>query len=193
MKKLLSVIVVSIVLSSVLCICAFAEEQERKLKIGDLITELPDCTYNEYVNITDDTGIEFGEFSIAWKEFDGAASYSVKVFFNINYMNSKAALNFIYEDEIKTETNSAMISGLQTQRRYTVVVYALDAEGNEIAVYDSLHAFTYPKAEIEDIIEDDSGKGLSDTYILIIAAGVVGLLVLVAVIVLIIVLKKPKN
>lgn len=191
MKKSFSILIVLIVLFSVFCGSVSAESQ-RKLKIGDLITKLPGATFNEEVTITDSTNIENGEFSISWKGYENAASYSVKVFFNINYMDKKAALNYLYEAEIETDANSVTLSGLQKERRYTVVVYAFDTEGNEIAVYERLHVFTYPKPEVEEP-DVPSVAGLSDNMILIIAASVVGALILVAVIVLIVVLKKTKK
>lgn len=192
MKKIVSVFVALIVLISVFVGSVYAEEQQRKLKIGDLITKLPTATFNELVTVTDDKNIENGEFSISWKEYEGAAAYSVKALFNINYMDKKAALNFLYEAEFMSETNSVTISGLQKERRYTVVVYALDSEGNEIAVYDSLPIFTYPKPEIENL-EEETEDGISNNMILIIAASVMGALILIAVMVLILVLKKTKR
>ena len=192
MKKIVSVFVALIVLISVFVGSVYAEEQQRKLKIGDLITKLPTATFNELVTVTDDKNIENGEFSVAWKEYESAAAYSVKALFNINYMDKKAALNFLYEAEFMSETNSVTISGLQKERRYTVVVYALDSEGNEIAVYDSLPIFTYPKSEIENL-EEETEDGISNNMILIIAASVMGALILIAVMVLILVLKKTKR
>ena len=192
MKKIVSVFVVLIVLISVFVGSVHAEEQQKKLKIGDLITKLPAATFNELVTVTDDKNIENGEFSVAWKEYESAAAYSVKALFNINYMDKKAALNFLYEAEFNSETNSVTISGLQKERRYTVVVYALDSEGNEIAVYDSLPIFTYPKSEIENL-EEETEDGISNNMILIIAAFVMGVLILIAVMVLILVLKKTKR
>ena len=192
MKKIVSVFVALIVLISVFVGSVYAEEQQRKLKIGDLITKLPTATFNELVTVTDDKNIENGEFSVAWKEYESAAAYSVKALFNINYMDKKAALNFLYEAEFMSETNSVTISGLQKERRYTVVVYALDSEGNEIAVYDSLPIFTYPKSEIENL-EEETEDGISNNMILIIAAFVMGVLILIAVMVLILVLKKTKR
>ena len=194
MKKILSIVFVTLALFSILCssFCATATEHKRKMKIGDLITNLPNCTYSEETKITDNSNIENGEFSLSWKPFEGASSYSVRAFFNINYMDKKAALNFLYEAEFTTDTPSVTVNGLQRERRYTIVVYAFDTEGNEIAVYDRLPVFTYPVLEIEDELVSD-GNSVSESTILIIAASIVGGLIVVAVIVLLVVLIKTRN
>lgn len=196
MKRLISLVSVFLVIASVVCcscICAFAEEKQNKLKIGDLLTKMPTTTYKEAVEITEDANIENGEFTISWKPYENAESYSVKAFFNINYMGKKAALNYLYEAEFLSDTNSVNITGLQSHRRYTIMVYALNEAGEEIAVYDSLHAFTYPEPEIPED-ELTSGESVFSTSdLLVIIASVVGGLIVVAVIVLIIVLKKTSN
>ena len=107
-------------------------------------------------------------------------------------MDKKAALNFLYEAEFTTDTPSVTVNGLQRERRYTIVVYAFDTEGNEIAVYDRLPVFTYPVLEIEDELVSD-GNSVSESTILIIAASIVGGLIVVAVIVLLVVLIKTRN
>lgn len=198
MKKtvltLLTLILTLTLTLSAFCISASAEELTR-MKRGDLLTELPVATNDGEIRFTDLSRVETGEFSLEWDAVEGAASYSVRLLFNINYMEDDSALNFLYDEEVKTDKTSATVTGLQYQRRYTVLVYALDAEGKDMAVLDSMPVFTYPVTLWEEGTEepefDDVKGGVSQTAILIIIASATAVVLIAAVIIVIVVLKKP--
>lgn len=203
MKKLLgfltvATVVFAIILSS--AIPALAVETPR-MKRGDLLLELPEATTDKKVTIGDLSRVEYGEFTLSWEPFEGAASYSVRVLFNINYMTKDKGLNFIYEEEVKTDKTEAKVENLEYQRRYTILVYALDSEGKEIAVYDREHIFTYPISRWDELkdetpepeIDNEGTNGLTTEKIIIIIAAVFGLLVIAVIIFAVIMLKKPKK
>ena len=202
MKKLFRIFLVATVIFAILSATAFVFATEiPRMKRGDLILELPEATTDKKVTLGDLSKVEYGEFTLSWEPYEGAASYSVRVLFNINYMTKDRGLNFIYEEEFKTDKTEAKIEGLEYQRRYTILVYALDSEGNDIAVYDREHIFTFPVMEWEELedetpetaIDNEGSGGLTTEQIIIIIAAVFGVLVIGVVIFAVIMLKKPKT
>lgn len=201
MKKIaLSVFAALVTITLVMSIftVSVAAEEFPRMKRGDLLTEIPTATVDKNVELTDLTKVENGEFVIAWDALEGASKYSVRVLFNINYFEkNKAALNFIYDEEFTTSETSVKVTGLQYNRRYTVLVYALDSEGKDIAVYDRVHVFTYPVALWEG--ENDGGKddspspstGITSNQIIIIIFSITAVVVVAAIITVIVILKKP--
>ncbi len=203
MKKLLRTALIATVVSAILLASAFSASAAEfpRMRRGDLLTELPEATTDKTVTIGDLSRVEHGEFTLSWEPYEGAASYSVRVLFNINYMSGDKGLNFIYEEEFKTDKTEARVEGLEYLRRYTILVYALDSEGKDIALYDREHIFTFPVTEWDNIeselddpmINNEGLHGLTTQQIIIIIAAVFGVLVIGVVIFAVIMLKKPRK
>ena len=202
MKKSMSFFLAVVLLMAVLCGSVFitAGAESSRIYEGEILQQIPSATTDKKAVVTDASKIYEGEFKMTWEEYEGASGYAVRVFFNINYMNKKKLLNFIYDQEIKTDKNEVTVSGLQYGRRYTVVVYALDDKGKDIAIYDRIRVFTYPNYEFEedpdnaaDVNSDGKILGLTVTQLIIVVASVATLVVVVTIMIILIMLRKPKN
>ncbi len=191
MKKFIRFTTVLPVLISLLCVPFVVSADFPRMKVGDTMNELPTATVGSVVQLTDKSKLADGEFSISWDEIKGADSYSVRILFNINYMEkNQGILNFIYDKEIKSTETNAVVTGLQYGRRYTVLVYGVDSEGKDMAVCDRLHVFTFPENEWIDFNknnltdQNDEGFKLTTELIIIIIAVVTAVLLVVMIIVI---------
>ncbi len=191
MKKFIRFTTVLLALISLLCVPFVVSADFPRMKVGDTMNELPTATVGSVVQLTDKSKLADGEFSISWDEIKGADSYSVRILFNINYMEkNQGILNFIYDKEIKSTETNAVVTGLQYGRRYTVLVYGVDSEGKDMAVCDRLHVFTFPENEWIDFNknnltdQNDEGFKLTTELIIIIIAVVTAVLLVVMIIVI---------
>ncbi len=197
MKRILIGILTAIVTVSVALSCTVigAVADSPKYKIGDVLTSIPRATVKNKVQITDTSNVKNGELKMSWEAIEGASSYSVRVLYNVS-LKEKADTSFIYEQEIKTTETTANITELKYCRRYTIVVYGIDSDGNDIATYNYAPVFTYPKSQSVNNgkptkTESHSNASLSTEEIIFIAAAAALVVITIVFIVVIIMLKKP--
>ena len=105
----------------------------------------------------------------------------------------------MFREEYITEETTLTISGLKPLTRYTIIVYALDEAGNEIATYDRMPLCTVEGWGIhddEEALEEQNAEGkekegISTTLLIVIIAAAV--VVIAIVVVMIIVLSADKK
>lgn len=185
--------VLKICVTVLLMVCLSSLVMAEGLKIGDVLSECPYLTTSKAARITEDGQLPQGAFTLEWEAYEGAAGYSVRVFFNISSTGKDRELNFIYVNELATDTTSVRVEGLEINRRYTVIVYALDADGNELAVYDRVPVSTLPHTEEEPADEAFDGRisgGTLKLVLIITAAVTVAGLAVMAVIIAVSLRKK---
>ena len=195
MKKIISLFAVVVIMCVVLAAPAAAAAPHK----GDLLHELPAFNTRKDVSLIDNSKLQDGEFTMSWEAFEGAEKYSVRVFFNIYRTDKNIGLEFMFREEYITEETTLTISGLKPLTRYTIIVYALDEAGNEIATYDRMPLCTVEGWGIHDDEEgleeqNAEGKekeGISTTLLIVIIVAAV--VVIAIVVVMIIVLSADKK
>ena len=169
--------------------------------VGDILKKMPDATTELKAKLADKSQLGNGKATVSWGEVDGASSYTVRVF-----VTQSGATGLVYKcvGVFDATGTSVEVTGLEANKRYTAVVYAYDASGNEVAIFDYIQINTVgakpdkdekPKkdnAVIGATEEEPVEEGGMNIVVLIaiIAGGV--LLLAVAAIVTIIVIKKRK-
>ena len=195
MKKIISILAAVVIMCITLAAPAAAAAPHK----GDLLHELPAFNTRKDVSLIDNSKLQDGEFTMSWEAFDRADKYSVRVFFNIYRTDKNIGLEFMFREEYITEETTLTISGLKPLTRYTIIVYALDEAGNEIATYDRMPLCTVEGWGIHDDEEaldeqSDAAKEkevLSTTLLIVIIAAAV--VVVAVIVVMIIVLSADKK
>lgn len=197
MKRIVSLLAAIIVLSVAFATPAAAATPRP----GEILPDIPKLTVRHDVSITENSKIQDGEFTMAWEAHPGAEKYSVRVFFNIYIIEKKKGIELMFREEYVTEDTEVTVSGLIPDSRYTVIVYALNAQGEEIATYDrmpvgtiegfGMHSEEESFEEILDEPKKTEKEGFSLTIIVVIAAA--AFVVIVAVTVMVIVLSMDKK
>lgn len=194
MKRIVSLFAAIIVLCVVLATPAAAAAPRP----GEILSDIPMLTTRKDVSIIENKNIQNGEFTMAWEEFEGADKYSVRVFFNIYIIEKKKGIELMFREEYVTEDTELTISGLKPDTRYTVIVYALDANGKEIATYDrmpvgTIEGFGMESEEetIQSEEQENKREGLPVTLIIVIAIS--AFVVILAVVVMVVILSSVKN
>ena len=163
---------------------------------------MPDATTEAKAKVSDKSKLANGKATVSWDAIDGASSYTVRVF-----LTQSGATGLVYKcvGVFDATDTSVMVTGLEPNKRYTAVVYAYDANGNEVAIFD------YVQISTVGVVVDDGKKedkkdnavigatteepaedtGMNTIVLIAIIAGGV-LLVAAAVIVVIILSKKRK-
>ena len=114
----------------------------KPLTKGDTITKLPKATTDLKAKFSDKTKLYEGKATVSWDATSGASKYVVRVFKNsVSASGSGMAYNYI-SDYTVTSGTSVEVSGFAKDTRYTVIVYAYNASGSEIAVYESISVST---------------------------------------------------
>lgn len=159
-----------------------AEEAVYTMKVGDTLYGLP-AQYNDFEASAPDLTYLPTKVEVKWDAYNGAVSYSAKLFLMKTSTNGKS---YIYEKEVVTDKTSATFEALTENSRYYASVYALDANGKEVAISDSVDIYA-----LRGVNFDKADKAeFPTTLVIIIAAAVV---VIAVVIVLIVVLSKKKK
>ena len=159
-----------------------AEQAVYKMKTGDVLYSLPAATADIIADAPDRSYLPT-KVDINWNAYEGAASYSARLFLMKNTSNGKT---YAYEKEVATDKTTARFEALIENSRYYVVVYALDASGKEIGNSDYVDVYA-----LRGINFDKPDKvEFPTTLVIIIAASVV---VIIVVVVLIVVLTKKKK
>ena len=159
-----------------------AEQAVYKLKTGDVLYSLPEETVSLNVEAPDLSYLPT-KLDVKWQAYDGAASYTARLFRLENTVDGKT---YVLEQEFEATEASATFKTLVENARYSVLVYAINADGKEIAISESLSVYAGRGANFDKVDE----PATPIVPIIIITAAV--LLVIVAVVVVIIVLKKKK-
>lgn len=172
---------------------------DKPIAVGDTIKKMPDPTTDLKAKVSDKQRLGEGKAVISWEAFEGADRYVVRVFKNLSGATG-LVYNCVAIYEVD-EGTSVEITGLAANTRYSVVVYALDADGNEIATYDYVTVSTVgakapdndDKADNTDTDTDEESDGIPLwVWIVIGAAGGALLLAAVVVVVIVLVVKKRK-
>ena len=170
--------------------------------VGDVLKKMPDATTEAKAKVSDKSKLANGKATVSWDAIDGASNYTVRVF-----LTQSGATGLVYKcvGVFDATDTSVMVTGLEPNKRYTAVVYAYDANGNEVAIFD------YVQISTVGVVVDDGKKedkkdnavigatteepaedtGMNTIVLIAIIAGGV-LLVAAAVIVVIILSKKRK-
>ena len=176
----------------------------KPLNIGDTIVKLPDYTTEFSVGFVDEAALSNGTLMLEWDAIDNAAKYTVRVFKKTNTDDGIAYTLFMAEDT--TETTITM-EGLDLNTQYAIVVYAYNANNDEIAVFDYLNASTAagaaPVAPVKPTTPGATNKkpaaveeeetGLSQTTIILIVVGAAVLVLAIAAVVTILLIKKRRT
>lgn len=161
-----------------------AEEAVYEMKIGEKLYSLPVATADFTPEVPDLTYLPT-KVTVEWEAQSGAASYSARLFI----MNStEVGKSYTYEKEAVVTEPKATFEALTENARYYVVVYALDKDGKEIAVSDSVNIYAMRGINFD---KADKADAPSTTLIIIIAA--VAVVVIAAAVVIVILLTKKKK
>lgn len=111
----------------------------KALEIGDSLGSLPTATTEAVVLVTDKTALLDCRLALKWDPTPNAAKYVVRVFHN---RTSQVGTVFDVDYIKESTTTETVIEPLKPGKRYSVVVYAYDDMGEEIAVYEYINAST---------------------------------------------------
>ncbi len=159
-----------------------AEQAVYKLKINDVLYSMPAETSTFNLSAPDLTYLPT-KLDLSWDAYNGAASYSVRLFRMENSTNGKS---YVYEQEATATETAATFRELTENARYLLQVYALDANGKEIAISESLSVYASRGVNFDKADEPEFPL----TLVIIIAAAV---LVIVAIVVVIVIVSKKKK
>ncbi len=152
-----------------------------KMTVGETVYTLPSGSAELDVKADDLTYLP-AKVDIQWNAYDGAAAYSARLF----KMNAGASKSYVFEKEETITDNKVTFKDLTENQRYTVIIYALDSNGKEMAISESFSIYAARGINFDKA----DAPAVSTTLIIIIAAAV---LVIIAVVVIIIAVSKKKK
>ncbi|MBR7132094.1 MAG: fibronectin type III domain-containing protein [Clostridia bacterium] len=121
------------------------------VKVGDKFDILPDSTTDKVINDPDSSDYTDTDVTVTWEATEGAASYKVEL-----YSKTFTPEGNVYTAiDVKTATGtSATLTGMEPDTSYSVVVRAIDALGQQIAIYDSITVINSGDDD-DDFFDDD--------------------------------------
>ncbi len=127
------------------------EEVFPPLQPGDELLSLPEATTDKEILYPEDEDITTTTAKISWEAFEGAASYRLELFRSAIKDDTTV---YVFQKGYDAAQTQQTVDGLEAGMRYIVQVRAYDADGRELAIYDSM-AFS----AAEDYNDGTGGTG----------------------------------